>query len=311
MLCEPPHFRPMHLKAAIEAGKHVFAEKPVAVDAPGVRSVLATAEEAKKKNLNLVAGLCWRYDYGVRETMKRVLDGAIGDIKTHPGDLPDRHPLAASAPARLDRNGVPVAQLVLLHLALRRLQRRAARPQPRQGGLGDARRAAGAGVGRRRTPGRTDPKFGDIYDHHAVVYEYANGVQVYSYCRQMPGCYSDVSDIFIGTKGRANILPTPSRAKTPGTTPAPSSRFARATGPRSSRSPRAAGLPRECCGWNGFSLSSARERHHAVSAEVIAPLRDCDAGPVRVVPPRVGCLERLTGRHAQAGNSAVASLQFG
>ena len=81
LLCEPPHFRPQHLKAAIEAGKHVFAEKPVAVDAPGVRSVLATAEEAKKKNLNLVAGLCWRYDYGVRETMKRVLDGAIGDIK--------------------------------------------------------------------------------------------------------------------------------------------------------------------------------------------------------------------------------------
>ena len=80
LLTEPPHFRAAHLKAAIEAGKHVFAEKPVAVDAPGVRSVLASAEEAKRKNLNLVAGLCWRYDSGVRETMKRVLDGAIGDI---------------------------------------------------------------------------------------------------------------------------------------------------------------------------------------------------------------------------------------
>ena len=72
----------MHLKAAVAAGKHIFCEKPVAVDAPGVRSVLATAEEAKKKNLNLVSGLCWRYDLGVCETMKRVLDGAIGEIKS-------------------------------------------------------------------------------------------------------------------------------------------------------------------------------------------------------------------------------------
>ena len=64
LLAEPPHFRPQHLKAAIEAGKHVFCEKPVAVDAPGVRCVLATSEEAKRKNLNLVSGLCWRYDPG-------------------------------------------------------------------------------------------------------------------------------------------------------------------------------------------------------------------------------------------------------
>ncbi len=75
-----PHFRPIHLKACVDAGKHVFCEKPVAVDGPGVRSVLATCEEAAAKKLNVVSGLCWRYDYGVRETMKRVLDGAIGDI---------------------------------------------------------------------------------------------------------------------------------------------------------------------------------------------------------------------------------------
>src|SRR5438874_6638573 len=61
LLCTPPHFRPLHLKAAVEAGKHVFAEKPVAVDAPGVRSVLATCELAKKKNLSVVSGLCLRY----------------------------------------------------------------------------------------------------------------------------------------------------------------------------------------------------------------------------------------------------------
>src|SRR5262245_24758526 len=82
LLCEPPHFRPSHLKYAIEKGKHVFAEKPVAVDAPGVRSVLATCEEAKKKNLSVVSGLCLRYDAGFQETIKRIHDGAMGDIVT-------------------------------------------------------------------------------------------------------------------------------------------------------------------------------------------------------------------------------------
>ena len=80
ILTTPPHFRPMHLKAAIEAGKHVFCEKPVAVDAQGVRSVLETAELAKKKNLTIVSGLCWRYDPPKRETVKRIHDGAIGDV---------------------------------------------------------------------------------------------------------------------------------------------------------------------------------------------------------------------------------------
>src|SRR5947209_20548960 len=67
LLATPPHFRPLHLKAAVEADKHIFAEKPVAVDAPGVRSVLTTCEEARKKGLSLVSGLCWRYHDGMRE----------------------------------------------------------------------------------------------------------------------------------------------------------------------------------------------------------------------------------------------------
>ena len=80
ILATPPHFRPAHLKAAIASGKHVFCEKPVAVDAPGVRSVLETTEEARKKNLAIVSGLCYRYDPPKRELIQRVHDGAIGDI---------------------------------------------------------------------------------------------------------------------------------------------------------------------------------------------------------------------------------------
>ncbi len=80
ILATPPHFRPTHLRACVDAGKHVFAEKPVAVDGPGARAVLAACNDAKKKGLSIVSGLCWRYDEGIRETMKRVHDGAIGKI---------------------------------------------------------------------------------------------------------------------------------------------------------------------------------------------------------------------------------------
>ena len=80
LLCTPPGFRPQHLKAAIEAGKHVFCEKPVAVDAPGVRSVIETAKLAREKGLSLCSGFCYRYDYAKRETVKRIHGGMIGDV---------------------------------------------------------------------------------------------------------------------------------------------------------------------------------------------------------------------------------------
>src|SRR5579871_5243641 len=69
LLCTPPHFRPIHLRAAVQAGKHVFAEKPCAVDAPGVRSVLETCQEARRRNLSVVSGLCLRSDLGFRDTV--------------------------------------------------------------------------------------------------------------------------------------------------------------------------------------------------------------------------------------------------
>ncbi len=78
LLATPPGFRPVHLKAAIEAGKHVFCEKPMATEASGVRSVLESAKMAKEKNLSLVAGFCWRSDAARREFYKRIHDGAIG-----------------------------------------------------------------------------------------------------------------------------------------------------------------------------------------------------------------------------------------
>jgi predicted dehydrogenase len=81
LLTSPPGFRPVHLAAAVKAGKHIFCEKPVATDAPGVRSVLESAKLAKEKNLSLVAGLCWRYEGARREFYKKIHDGAIGEIR--------------------------------------------------------------------------------------------------------------------------------------------------------------------------------------------------------------------------------------
>src|SRR5205814_9778089 len=80
LLCTPPGFRPEHLRAAVASGKHVFAEKPVAVDAPGVRSVLATCEQARRKGLSVASGLCLRSHYGFREAARRLHDGAAGEV---------------------------------------------------------------------------------------------------------------------------------------------------------------------------------------------------------------------------------------
>ncbi len=158
LLCTPPGFRPIHLKAAVEAGKHVFAEKPVAVDAPGVRSVLETCAAAKKKNLSIVSGLCLRYHDGFQELVKRISRGGGG---RRAGGASQRLPRLQQRPGPaggLDRHAVPDAQLVQLRLALRRLQRRAARSFPRRLRLGDAQRVSGPRGGPGRPAGPYRPR---------------------------------------------------------------------------------------------------------------------------------------------------------
>src|SRR5688572_26458229 len=85
LLTTPPGFRPKHLAAAVAAGKHIFCEKPVATDAPGIRSVLESVEEARKKKLALVAGFCWRYNLAERALFERVLNGDIGNVRVFYG----------------------------------------------------------------------------------------------------------------------------------------------------------------------------------------------------------------------------------
>ncbi len=207
ILATPPHFRPIQLKAAIGAGKHVFCEKPVAVDGPGVRSVLATAEEAKKKNLNLVSGLCWRYHRGVKETMQRVLDGAIGDIRS----IQETY-----LTSTLWHRGRPEGDTEMKYQVRNwyyftwlsgdfNVEQHVHSLDKAMWIMGDKPPLQAWGLGARMV--RTEqPKYGDIYDQHAVVYEFKDGPRVHSYCRQEAGCYNDTTDIFVGTKGVANIL---------------------------------------------------------------------------------------------------------
>lgn len=207
LLTTPPGFRPQHFKAAIAAGKHVFCEKPMATDAPGVRSVLATAQEAKEKKLAVVAGFCWRYDLARREFYKRVHEGAIGDIRAiyatyltgpvKPMPPADRRPAGMSDVEWQLRNWYNFVWLCgdgLVEQACHSVDKIAWA----MNGLLPAKAVA---TGGRQIPNNE----GNIYDHIDVFYEYENGVRAFMAQRQISNCYSDNSDYLMGATGRANI----------------------------------------------------------------------------------------------------------
>ena len=206
LLATPPHFRPMHLKAATEAGKHVFCEKPVAVDAPGARSVLETCREAKKKSLAVVSGLCWRYHQGKRETMKRVHDGAVGEIVTlhtnynvHGLWHKKREPGMSDMEWQL-RNWLYFTWLSGDHIVEQHIHSL----DKMAWAMRDEPPVRAFGLGGRQS--RIQAEFGQIFDHHAVCFEYANGVKLFSYCRQQDGTPNDVSDYIMGTLGTCDVM---------------------------------------------------------------------------------------------------------
>jgi len=205
LLATPPHFRPEHLRAAVEAGKHVFCEKPVAVDAPGCRSVKKTVELAKKKRLSLVSGLCWRYHPSIRATFEQVESGAIGDITTMRCSYNTRG--LWYKPRQKDwsdmewqvRNWLYFTWLSGDHI----VEQHVHSIDKMVWAMGDASPVKASGTGGRQV--RTDDKYGHIYDHFAIEFEFANGVKAFSRCRQQDGCKVDVSDTLYGTKGTCHI----------------------------------------------------------------------------------------------------------
>ena len=199
-------FHPIHLTAAVAAGKHVFCEKPHGLDAPGLKIAMAAADQAQKKGLSLVSGLCWRYDTGVRETIKRVKDGAIGEIiaiqenyLSSPYVLRERKPEWSEMEYQYQNwyhfnwlSGDQTAQQLVHSL------------DKSSWALGDVPPVKAWGMGGRQVC--VEPKYGDQFDHHAVVFEYANGVRVFGFCRDILGCYNETSDTLLGTKGRASLI---------------------------------------------------------------------------------------------------------
>lgn len=201
ILAAPPGFRPQHLKAAVLAGKHIFAEKPVATDAPGCRAILEACEEAEKRKLAVVSGLCWRYDHGMREIMKRVHGGEIGEI------LNLQCTYNTSTPWKVERQpGWSDTEWQLrnwpffTYLSGDFNTEQHVHSLDKMGwAMQDEYPVQAVGMGGRQV--RTEPVYGHIYDHFSVVYEWKNGVRCFASCRQQENTAKDVSDRIWGTKG--------------------------------------------------------------------------------------------------------------
>jgi len=203
ILATPPGFRPAHLRAAIDAGHHVFTEKPIAVDPVGVRNVLETASIAEAAGLAVVAGTQRRHDPRYIETMHRIHDGAIGEIvggqvAWNQGGL--WHVERAAGMSDMEwqiRNWLYFTWLSGDHIVEQHIHN-----------LDIANWALGGpparanGVGGRQA--RVDPSFGHVFDHFAVELEYPNGARILSMCRQQDGTARFVGEHFMGTKGTSD-----------------------------------------------------------------------------------------------------------
>ncbi len=208
ILATPPGFRPLHLAAAVNAGKHVFMEKPVAVDAAGVQSVLESTRKAKAKNLGLGVGLQRRHQLTYLDTIKRLQDGAIGDIHTmrvywNGKGVWVRTRESSPAEVKTDMQYQVNNWYYFNWLSGDHICEQHIHNLDVCNWLKNGIPVAAQGMGGRQI--RTDDQFGEIFDHHAVEFEYADGSRMFSWCRHMPGCWDSVSEHCQGSKGSSDI----------------------------------------------------------------------------------------------------------
>ncbi len=207
ILATPPGFRPTHFAAAVEAGKHIFMEKPVATDVAGVKSVMETARKAKEKNLGVIAGFCWRYDHQRRELFKRVLGGDIGEVRAgyytyYAGPVKPMPPASARPAGMSDVEWQVRNWYNFVWLGGDGYTEQAVHSVDKMAWtMRDVPPLKATAVGGRVNSNNE----GNIYDHIEVNYEYANGVRGFVVHRQIPNCYGENRDYIMGSKGVANI----------------------------------------------------------------------------------------------------------
>jgi predicted dehydrogenase len=205
LLCTPPGFRPQHLRAAVQANRHVFAEKPVAVDAPGVRSVLATCQEAQKRNLSIVSGLCLRYSDWYKDMMRRLHDGAIGQITAvQANDLRGRIWMYPRQKNWTDMEWQMRNWYYFTWLSGDfNVEQHVHNLDVAAWVLGNQYPVKAVGLGGRQV--RTGPEYGNIYDHFSIIYEYESGVKLFAHTRQQVGCRNEIAVHAYGSQGRALV----------------------------------------------------------------------------------------------------------
>jgi myo-inositol 2-dehydrogenase / D-chiro-inositol 1-dehydrogenase len=201
ILATPPGFRPDHLEKAVTAKKHVFCEKPMATDMPGLRRVMETAKKAKSQGTQLMSGFCWRYSMPERAMYGEINDGALGEIESihstyHTGPLGTlaRTPEMTDMDFQL-RNWQHQNWLsgdIIAEQAVHSIDKM----NWAMGNKPPVKATALAGRGLREGPER-----GDIFDHFAVIYEWDNGARGFLTCRQVANCSNDNTDWIAGSKG--------------------------------------------------------------------------------------------------------------
>jgi len=206
LIANAAKFHPLHTMAAIQAGKHVFVEKPHGIDPAGVKLIQQASELARQKRLCLVSGLQSRYHTGYAETIQRIHDGAIGDVvaieenflRAPYGVIPRKEGLSELAWQCSTQYhfrwlcGDDVPQSLVHNLDRSSWVMHNQAPVKCHG------------LGGRSS--MTEPIYGDVFDHHSVVYEFDNGVPIYAFCRTTTGCYNSTSSIVLGSKGKASVL---------------------------------------------------------------------------------------------------------